>query len=128
MAEWLLQRIANPSGVKARVGSNPTPPAKAIIGEMRMNPLTSFGKYRVIVRFREKRGPVPSYAEQFMKSSFERTIRHASKFLLGKVYVETKFFCPSCDGHIPIDHGDRILCACGLYMENYGNSLEVWKD
>ena len=57
-----------------------------------------------------------------------RNVFRPSKFVPDTTYEESLFHCPSCETPIPIEHGDRILCGCGLYMENYGNSLVLWRD
>ena len=79
-----------------------------------------------LARFQDRRKPMPAHAEHHSLSSFERPPAHASKVLPGKFVYTTQFHCPLCERLLDIDHGDRIVCECGLYMETYGNRLTVW--
>lgn len=40
-----------------------------------------------------------------------------------------QFRCPKCDmTHLPIKHGKRLKCRCGLTMERSGNDLDMWTE
>ena len=55
---------------------------------------------------------------------FERPSVYAPGAL---VRVETQVRCPRCDKqHPPLKHGHATKCGCGLHMQRFGNSLEIW--
>lgn len=93
-----------------------------------MDKLPPKARYRRIAKFQQDRPPVPKQAEQHLLNAFEIEMVHESNFAEGRAYKTYHNYCPSCQKLIVIEHGDRLLCECGLYMENYGNSFVIWKD
>ena len=83
---------------------------------------------RVIARFPDSRPDPPDHAEQHLLSDHERSTVNPSSIIPRHNIRSFDFHCPSCQLPLPIHHGDRIQCTCGLYMENYGNSLVVWQE
>lgn len=70
----------------------------------------------------------PPWAEQHRKSDFTEELTVPSRYAPGKeAHAGYGTICPACKAPISIEHGDRLLCECGLYMENYGNLLTIWK-
>ena len=68
----------------------------------------------ILSRFQQKKTAVPDDAVQLCRSSYP-----------GKTH--DMVLCPNCSISISMDHGDRILCDCGVILENYGNSLKMWE-
>ena len=83
---------------------------------------------KTLYRFQEKRPPVPDYAEHHLRSSFDRMTTLESRYAPGRRFINTKWYCASCEVEISVDHGDRAICDCGLCMENFGNSLYIWRE
>ena len=78
--------------------------------------------------FQQHRPDPPAHAEQHLLSDYQYQIEHKSIYAEYKNFFTTYTVCPGCVKRIEIDHGQRIKCECGLWMENYGNSLVIWKD
>ena len=92
------------------------------------------GNQTKLYKFQQDRPEPPSQAEGHLLSDLEQVTTKKSKFCPAvnfwqkpKKYSVYTYHCPSCLGEIQIDHGDRIECRCGLFMENYGNSLVIWR-
>ena len=82
----------------------------------------------ILARFQQTRPPVPDNAEHHRRSDFEVVKEHPSIFIPG-AYVRTVIFlCPLCREPIRMEHGDRALHSCGLFMENYGDGLALWLE
>jgi hypothetical protein len=38
------------------------------------------------------------------------------------------FTCPGCHRHYKdMEHGQEVICSCGLHMQRWGNGLDIWK-
>lgn len=82
---------------------------------------------KLIARFQDSRPLPPAHSERLVASEFQREIKRPSKYAPGVDVVKHKQTCPSCASDIAINHGDRIRCGCGLFLEMYGNCLTVWR-
>ena len=73
---------------------------------------------------------VPTKSETLSKNEYVRSAEVPSEFVLGKtINKDVAFICPACEtetDHIP-EHGDTIVCGCGLHMQTFGNGLNVWR-
>lgn len=75
-----------------------------------------------------ERSPVPDYAEKHSWSDFGVTVNRPSGFIPGRTVSEERHSCPGCRAPIECNHGQRILCFCGLYFEVWGNACYVWRN
>lgn len=82
---------------------------------------------KVLATFQQERSAVPYYAEQLIASNYQKHENFPSTFVPGEVVEKYNQCCPACQRVVPLEHGTRLLCSCGLIMEQYGNSLTVWK-
>lgn len=78
-------------------------------------------------KFRQEREAPPGDAEKHPASNFQRTVKSPSKYVPGADVVRRVQTCPSCASDVEIEHGDRVVCDCGLHMEIYGNALTIWR-
>lgn len=69
---------------------------------------------RVLFKFQQPRPPVPWRAKKMAAHLFEKT--------------SNDLMCPSCEKPLPINHGERVVCDCGLHAELYGNAVTIWRD
>lgn len=83
---------------------------------------------RVLSRFQQSRSHIPANAEKLTMSEFCRSAKRPSVYAKGHDIRTEQFHCPSCEKPMNIEHGDRLQCGCGLFMENYGNSLVIWRE
>lgn len=81
---------------------------------------------KIIARFRDAR-PDTGSAETFPASEFQRVVKKPSRLAPGADVSETIQTCPACAADVDIEHGDRVVCNCGLHMELYGNALTIWR-
>lgn len=82
---------------------------------------------QLLAKFQQHRSPPPSEAETLPAHEFERRIDRPSKFAPGYTTVKSVQTCPACKRDLPLNHGDRVRCSCGLFVELYGNALTIWR-
>ena len=70
----------------------------------------------------------PPDAENFSASDFTTESVRGSRWLPGEKVRRVVRRCPACKELLPMEHGDRVRCECGLVSELYGNALTVWRE
>lgn len=82
-----------------------------------------------LYRFQQSRSEPPSSAERYDMRSFQITRKIKSKIVNGLSLNKVDGIgCPVCQTLLKIEHGDRLQCRCGLFLELYGISLDIWEN
>ena len=94
-----------------------------------MEKIYDFGTYVT------ERAPIPGHAEELNMSHLTKHKNRKSRYVEGHTISVEVLTCPSkgCNEsweyERDFDHGWRWrCCGCGMLLENYGNSLVVWRD
>jgi len=86
---------------------------------MKLSFRTPRAKTKLVYRFQQQRSEPPSCASKDAAHLYEvgNSRNPGDKRALK---------CPKC-GHVNhMDHGDRLLCGCGTFLELYGNGYAFW--
>lgn len=82
------------------------------------------GAPRTLHRFQDARTAPPDNAITVLHNLFVEEHARASGLPSNESHGLIR--CPACRDLVYIEHGDRVLCSCGLVLELYGNALTVW--